>query len=623
MENVDAVDSMNAKGSANAMGSVGAMGSAQGVRKRKRVSHLRDSILYTSLFTIFGVLVILLPVTYAVTANLLHYNARASTEQLLGQVNNSIGYYISGMTAVSDYLVKDPGIRAYLASEVLGPKSAAAAELGAIAGTRPDFVNLMLFRVDGDFIASREHVGINPYWDYRHSTWYTNAVAAQGRPVLSSSRIENLVAGEYRWVVTLSRALYVGNTLHGVLLIDLNYQSIADICSSLSATQDGYVFIIGADDRLVYHPQQRLIYSGLKSERFDLVRHTATEKPVSVIEGDMVYTSAKAENADWTIVSVFNANWLNQYVPTLLGFYIAVGLLFALFALLISLRSAKRLSDPLLALRASMQQFERGDFDAKADLQVNNEIADLGDGFNIMTARIKKLVENGLLIEEQKRKSEIQALQAQIRPHFLYNTLESIIWMASVGDSAKVIEMTSSLSKLLRASTSNASELISLQTEIEYAANYLKIQKMRYQDKLNDRFEIADDVRSARVVRLIVQPLVENAIYHGIRPLRGPGLIVIAARRDGDRLLIQVSDNGVGFRPGAMPAGQIAPAEPADPNRSHGLGLANVDDRIRLFFGADYGLMVESAPPGGILADSSEADGLRTRITLTLPLIDA
>ena len=518
--------------------------------KRRRASHLRDSILYTSLFTIFGVLTILLPITYTVTANLLRQNARVSTEQLLGQVNNSIGYYISGMTAVSDYLVSDPGIRAYLASEVTGPKSAAATELAAIAGTRPDFVNLMLLREDGDFIASREHIGVNPYWDYRDSTWYKAAIEAQGKPVFSSSRIENLVAGEYRWVVTLSRALYVGNNLSGVLLIDLNYQSIADICNSLSAREDGYVFIIGADSRLVYHPQQRLIYSGLKSERFDLV--SGTDTPVSVIEGDMVYTSVRTGNAGWTIVSVFNTDRLNQFAPTLLGFYVAVGLLFALIALLISLRSAKRLSDPILALKASMKQFERGDFNAKAELQVNNEIAELGEGFNIMTERIKRLVENGLLIEEQKRKSEIQALQAQIRPHFLYNTLESIIWMASVGDHAKVIEMTSSLSKLLRASTSNASELISLEAELESVANYLKIQKMRYQDKLNDRFEIADDVRRAHVLRLIVQPLVENAIYHGIRQLRGPGLIVIAARREADRLLIQVSDNGVGFNPSAI-----------------------------------------------------------------------
>ena len=424
---------------------------AKVLRRKRRPSHLRDSILYTSLFTIVGLLAILLPITYSVAANLLVQNARTSAEQLLKQVNSSIDYYINGMTNVSDYLVSDQAIKAYLASEVSGPKSTAAAELAAIAGTRPDFVNLMVFREDGDFIASREHVGLNPYWDYRDSDWYKQTIAARGRPVLSSSRIENIVAGEYRWVVTLGRALYVNGTLHGVLLIDLNFQSIANICSSISNNRDDYVFIVGADDHLVYHPQQRLIYSGLKSERMDLVSRGSA--PASVIEGGTVYTSALSGNADWVIVSVFNTARLTQFIPTLITFYIAVGFLFALIALAYSLQSAKRLSDPILELKASMQRFEKGDFDAKANLKVNNEIAELGDGFNSMTGRIKRLVENTLLIEEQKRRSEIQALQSQIRPHFLYNTLESIIWMASMGDSRRVIEMTSSLSKLMRAST--------------------------------------------------------------------------------------------------------------------------------------------------------------------------
>lgn len=593
--------------------------------RKKRPSHLRDSILYTSLFTIAGILAVLLPLSYSIAANLLRQNARTYTEQLLSQVNNSIDYYIGGMIAVSDYIVKDPAVTSYLASEVSGPESDAGLELKAIAGTRPDFVNLLIFREDGNFIASRDHIGTNPYWDYRDSGWYLKTVAAQGKSVLSSSRVENTIAGEYRWVVSLSRALYVGGELRGVLLIDLNFQSIADICSSLSYNKNGYVFILGSDNRLVYHPQQRLIYSGLKSERFDLV--SRTETPTSVIQSGTIYTSSMAENADWIICSVFNTDQLVNVSPAVIAFFFAIGLLFALIALIVSYRAAKRLSDPILSLMASMKQFEKGDFDVKADLKVNNEIAELGDGFNVMTERIKKLVENSLLIEEQKRRSEIQALQSQIRPHFLYNTLESIIWMASLGKQDQVIEMTSSLSKLMRASVSNASELVTLQTEIDYVANYLKIQKMRYQDKLNYRFEIADDVRTAKVLRLIVQPLVENAIYHGIKPLREPGLIIIDAARTGSDLVICISDNGVGFsedvlrRSGDASQTVRAAADGATMGEEHGIGIENVQNRIQLFFGAAYGLKIESAPPGEVLDGSLSAEGIRTRVILRLPLI--
>lgn len=578
---------------------------------KARTGHLRNSILFTSLFIIVSILAVLFPITYSIAANILQTNSISYTNQLLRQVDNSINYYIDGMISVSDYIVENENVVSYLSARTPDTREFVKEELKTVAGTRPDFVNLIIFREDRAFVSNRDLMGINPNWDYRESDWYKDAIAAKGEPVFSSSRVENVVAGEYDWVISMSRALYVDDRLSGVLLIDLNYQQIADICSSLSYNDSGYIFIVGADGRLVYHPQQRLVYSGIKSERFDLV--TRSESINSVISDGYIYTSSLSDNSGWVTVSVFDTNELVSISSNVIGLFVAIGLFFSVITFIISYIASKRLTDPILQLKASMKQFEKGDFDAKANITVNNEVAELGDSFNHMTERIKKLIEQELLIEEQKRISELQALQAQIRPHFLYNTLESIIWMAEIGENEKVIDMTSSLSKLFRATTSNANELVTLKTEIDYVTNYMKIQKMRYQDKLNYEIHVDNSVLQAKVIKLIIQPMVENAIYHGIKQLKGKGRIVVTAHAEGKTLYIAISDNGVGFDRDILDGNTAAVQKDEG-----GIGINNVRDRIKLFFGSEYGVTIKSAGQNPL---NTDPEAINTIVTITLPLI--
>ena len=576
-----------------------------------RTGHLRNSILFTSLFIIVSILAVLFPITYSIAANILQTNSISYTNQLLRQVDNSISYYIDGMISVSDYIVENENVVSYLSARTPDTREFVKEELKTVAGTRPDFVNLIIFREDGAFVSNRDLMGINPNWDYRESDWYKEAITAEGEPVFSSSRVENVVAGEYDWVISMSRALYVDDRLSGVLLIDLNYQQIADICSSLSYNDSGYIFIVGADGRLVYHPQQRLVYSGIKSERFDLVNRS--ESITSVISDGYIYTSSLSDNSGWVTVSVFDTNELVSISSNVIGLFVAIGLFFSVITFIISYIASKRLTDPILQLKASMKQFEKGDFDAKANITVNNEVAELGDSFNHMTERIKRLIEQELLIEEQKRISELQALQAQIRPHFLYNTLESIIWMAEIGENEKVIDMTSSLSKLFRATTSNANELVTLKTEIDYVTNYMKIQKMRYQDKLNYEIRVDDSVLQAKVIKLIIQPMVENAIYHGIKQLKGKGRIVVTAHAEEKTLYIAISDNGVGFDRDILDGNTAAVQKDEG-----GIGINNVRDRIKLFFGSEYGVTIKSAGQDPL---NTDPEAINTIVTITLPLI--
>lgn len=211
-----------------------------------------------------------------------------------------------------------------------------------------------------------------------------------------------------------------------------------------------------------------------------------------------------------------------------------------------------------------------------------------------------------LRIEEQKRKSEYKALQAQIQPHFLYNTLDSIIWMSHAGRSDEVVEMTSALASLLRSSIGDGSDTNTLKKELEHVRSYLTIQKMRYKEKLRDELDIDPQTEDCLLPKLILQPLVENAIYHGLKVKQQGGTVRVESLLDDDRLLITVEDDGVGMTPQQLAS--IFEKKEAD-GESSKIGVCNVNERLQLFFGSEAQMKYYSEP------------GRRTMVMLVLPIV--
>ena len=247
-----------------------------------------------------------------------------------------------------------------------------------------------------------------------------------------------------------------------------------------------------------------------------------------------------------------------------------------------------------------MKEVEKGNF-AHVALEVrdNNEIGRLSRNFNTMTEEIQKLMKQSEEEQKAKRKYELKVLQAQINPHFLYNTLDSIIWMAEWGKNQEVVKMTSSLALLLRKSISNEREVVTIEEEIDYTKAYLTIQKMRYKDKLEYEIETEPDILQEDTVKLVLQPLVENAIYHGIKYKEGKGLIKIQGFRENGDIVLQVRDDGKGMDRETLE--HIFEKHVRD-TKSNGVGVQNVHERIRLFYGTGYGLSFESEPDKGTLA---------------------
>jgi two-component system sensor histidine kinase YesM len=317
------------------------------------------------------------------------------------------------------------------------------------------------------------------------------------------------------------------------------------------------------------------------------------------------------KSTGWKVVGVNYRNDLVENRDSIRITFELWGLFFFIFSVVLSIFLSRQLSNPIKQLRKSMQAVEQGNFDVRSDIHSDNEIGDLGKDFNIMVAEIKNLLQRITQEQEQKRKSELKALQMQINPHFLYNTLDSVIWMAEGGKQNEVITMSSALARLFRLSISKGKEIISIGSEVEHVASYLTIQKIRYKDKLDYRIEVDGAIKTYKTVKIILQPLVENAIYHGIKNKETGGTIIISGSKKEDHIELTVWDNGAGMdkktleRINTLLADRtpVRDSEQDNAPSSHsGLGPRNVDERIKLYFGPEYGLEYESEEDVGTLA---------------------
>ena len=298
----------------------------------------------------------------------------------------------------------------------------------------------------------------------------------------------------------------------------------------------------------------------------------------------------------------------NRQMTRVVLFSAALEALILLGALLLSARMGRRMArlirSPIERLEHFAGMMAGGNLSARVPPTDLSELKNLTEGINVMADRLESLMEQSLREQENLRKSELRTLQAQINPHFLYNTLDAIVWQAEAGHSSEVIHITRALSDFFRISLSSGADWIPLAQELKHLSGYLSIQKARYRDILNYRIDVPDELGESYVLKLLLQPLVENAIYHGIKDKRGGGLITVTGREDGGFLCFRVEDTGRGMTPDqlrdvrARMRGELPPAYAPYANAGTGFGLNNVDRRIRLYYDQEEGLSIESGPEG-------------------------
>ncbi|NOU76715.1 HAMP domain-containing protein [Paenibacillus sp. LMG 31458] len=574
---------------------------------RNRIKHFfRFKSIQSTIAVAFSCLIVvtitvIAYMSYHLSTDAVKKNSRDYTYQLMGQVSSNMDSYINYMDNISRMVLSNYDIKEYLLKQVyLGAigkedlKQKISFQLNTVLNTRKDISSILIFGTNGEIIPYNENIKLNPQVDLAEQSWYKKAIEAKGKVVISSSHVQNMILNDYNSVISLSRELSsdVGDEKLGVLLVDLNYSVINDICNKIKLGNRGYVFIVDANGNIVYHPEQQMINNNQKIELISEVMRTPGSNFVtSEGKNSRMYTIKTSQSTGWKIVGVTYVDELVSNKNELQMYTFFGGIGFLIIVVLLSIILSLRISRPIKNLESSMKEVEKGNFDIQVNIQSSNEIGHLSNRFNRMTTEIKELMLQNVKEQELKRKSELQVLQAQINPHFLYNTLDSIIWMAETGKSKEVILMTASLAKLFRLSISKGQETLSIFNEIEHIKNYLTIQKMRYKSKLDFEINVDKSILPYKVIKIILQPLVENAIYHGIRNNAGKGHIQITGIRKGNSVLLQVIDNGIGM---TQEETQNMYHKDRTSAKGSGIGVQNVDQRIKLHFGDQYGLHFES-----------------------------
>ncbi len=548
------------------------------------------------------------------TSQTIYENSNNYTSQIVRQVNYDIDAYIDYMENISSVMAKSGDISLYLFEEeqseedIEEERERILTQFNTIMESREDIYNVAAVAENGRYIMNRGEEDLTPYIDIWKLDWYQAAMESPTGIAVSSSHVQNAIKSSYKWVITLSRVLVNNRTgaKEGLFFIDLNYSAISDLCNNNTIGNKGYIFVLDDKGNVIYHPKQQLMYGGLHTEHIEEIM--ACEKDsLTVRDGTerKLYTLSRSQKTGWTVVGAAYTSELlkNNKQARMLYILAAAILILAVFA--ISSILSREITKPLRRLSESMSRVEKGEFDrANVDVTMENEIGSLGKSYNLMTERIHTLMEENVYEQKQKRKSELKALQAQINPHFLYNTLDSIIWMSEAGQSDEVVEMTSALAKLLRQSISNDHEQVELGQEMEYVKNYLTIQKMRYQDKLEYTVEVDPKVRHVMIVKLVLQPIVENAIYHGIKYKGSKGTLRIRAFAESEDVCIVIEDNGIGMDETAL---NIIFDETQKIHKQNGVGVPNVQKRLKLYYGDKYGITYESKV------------GIGTRATIRIP----
>lgn len=406
---------------------------------------------------------------------------------------------------------------------------------------------------------------------------------------ISAPHVQNIFSDYYPWVITTGQKVYSKLYDREVYIsMDISFTTMLSYIDSVGIGQRGYCFVVNDSGEIVYHPQQQLIYSGIKSESLSDIEQMADG--ISV-DGDRIYAIADIAASEWRVVGVSYIDEMidgriSEIYKNVAAFAVIGLVVLAVFIVFVS----ERISKPVRELANAMKDFER---DAERfhyrPVKGVYELESLSESFDHMVTKIQALMVH--IVDEEKtlRKTELKALQAQINPHFLYNTLDSIQWMCEKKDTDKAIAMVSALARLFRISISKGKELIPIEKELDHVRSYLVIQSYRFKGQFEYTFYADEALSSYYCNKITLQPIVENSIIHGFYGMYDEGEIHIRVTDGGDCIYMQVEDNGVGMT--KEQCGKIIAHDESD---SFGIGIKNVNDRLKIYFGREYGLSIES-----------------------------
>ncbi len=576
----------------------------------------RTSIRYTVFvyFTVSALVMILLigVSLYGRLAGQLTDAIREENQTVINQVNLSVDSYLRTIMKLSDSLYYGVVKNADLSAEAETVNS----EITLLYDNNKDSVsNIALLSKHGELLSAVPAARLRTGTDVTGEDWFQNTLNHPENLHFSMPHVQYIFdnsENQYRWVISLSRAVEITqgtSTNQGVLLIDIAYGSLKQLLDNASMGNQGYLYLVNGSGELIYHPKIQLLDAGLARENLDAAADYRDGNYQEAFLGEKRDVAVKSVGyTGWKIIGVTPEKGfsLNSIKTKLFVVFVA-----AFFVFLLAICNAyisSRITAPIQELEKSVNALEAGELDTKVYMGGSYEIQHLGRSIGDMARRIQELMEDIVTEHESKRKSEFDTLQSQINPHFLYNTLDIIVWMIENEQKNEAVRVVTALARFFRISLSKGKSIIPVRDELEHVRNYLMIQQMRFKNKFTYQIEEEPEVLGLASLKLMLQPLVENAIYHGMEFMDGDGEILVRAGLQDGKLCFLVADNGLGMTEEQVE--QILAGQPhTSSRRGSGIGVKNVNERIRLYFGEEYGLSIDSEPDEG------------TRIRICLPAV--
>ena len=503
-------------------------------------------------------------------------NASTNSTRTIYQVSSTVNEYLDGID-------KDVGI---LTASLQDPSIDRDEFFNVFLGIRPDVVAVSTYDSSGELVNCYSLLGeVRTPLD-ENTSFDRTLMSEYSEGYVSAPHVVSLFEGAYPWVITMIAPIDVGGERW--VALDISCTNISSYINDVGIGQRGYCFLMDSAGNIVYHPQQQLIYSDLKSENIALL---ASLSDGTYVEENVIYSVNTLNESGWRVVGVsFVQELITDSLWELGRILILVALVILIVMFVISSILSKALSQPIRTFAEEMEEFEQNADDfTYTPVRGVKEVRMLSESFSHMVVRLQNMM--ATIRDEQKnlRKTELRALQAQINPHFLYNTLDSISWMTERGKKEEAVEMVNALAMLFRISISKGHELIPIRSELQHAESYLQIQSYRYKNQFSYEFDVDEECLDYLCNKITLQPIIENAIYHGINGLVEDGRISISVRFDGDDIVMTVEDNGNG-----MTEEQIETIMNKERSDRTGIGIKNVNDRLKIYFGSEYGITIRS-----------------------------
>ncbi len=538
-------------------------------------------------------------------------NIVQSTQSLAEQVGENMEDYLSSMRRVSDTIY----FNEIKETDFADTDQMLQSKMNILYESNKEYLkSIAVYNDYGSLLVAEPVAQQKSNINVSKQEWFVTAKEEIENLHFSLPHMQNLFDDglkQYDQVITLSRAIEItsdSNSVTGVLLVDMDYSMISRMMRHINDKGGGqYYYLCDKSGEIIYHPRQTQLQKGLGTEnsayeaslRDGVYDETYEGEKRKVVVTTISYTG-------WRLISVIPYSVLDGTVQNIGYVFALIIVILAMMLVVVNRLVARKVTDPLVRLNASVLEYEAGE---KPEIYSggSSEIRHLGSTIQKSYEQIDVLMRQ--IVEEQteRRKSELDALQSQINPHFLYNTLDSITWMIEGERNDEAAQMITQLARLFRISLAKGRTVISVREELQHAESYMALQSIRYKNAFSVFFDVQPEIYDFCTVKLILQPILENAINYGMNGMDDSGEIRVSGERRGEDILLSVQDNGMGMKP------ETAKMLLTDAGRTHalgsGVGLMNVNNRIQILFGKEYGLLIESEPDEG------------TKVTVRLPII--